>query len=645
MAKRTAADANLPEIGGVNDTPYCQICGRADTQSPLVQDCRGGLINTPSSSYSGNGHVHLSCLVKSAKEIQPLSINDDNKSNINQESNVNHMSNTFNDYLDTCGNSDDDSQRIFSCISFTYMLSNLDRMIESERFLLKTIDTSMQLFGANHSCTQAAELALRQKKLRFVILEFLGKTCVFRALRYMMGDQQEGNTTLDEESCMVVQGPINNNCGVSRNNTNGEQPQPQQQILVFPSKSIVPTLGTPVICRGCLKHQAHLNGKIGDVRAINRVTGECEIHFESITMEPQLIKAEYLRVLFDLPECQNLDYKFTTNEVIDNRYKLIERVGKGAFGQVVKAMDTQTDCEVAIKIIKRSAPKQNFLLQAQTEIKLLTQIHMKDPLGRHNIVRLLNTFMHKNHQCIVFEPLAKTLYQLLVNTKFRGLQLDAVRSFAKRLLQALAYLARPDVDIIHCDLKPENVMLENPKRSGVKLIDFGSACKSSEKSYTYIQSRFYRSPEVILGLPYSVAIDMWSLGCMLVEMYTGEPLFAGSDEVNMVHRFVAILGMPPDEMIQQVKKDRQSKFFQKNEGKWTIKQSHSTGGKTNAITPSHNPKASLTEAIAKACTNVKKSHVDHGFVDMILQMLTYQPQNRFRPEQGLQHSFIVEKLI
>ena len=68
--------------------------------------------------------------------------------------------------------------------------------------------------------------------------------------------------------------------------------------------------------------------------------------------------------------------------------------------------------------------------------------------------------------------------------------------FAEQLLQALAYLARPDVDIIHCDLKPENVMLENPMRNGIKLIDFGSACKSSEKSYTYIQSRFYRSPEV-----------------------------------------------------------------------------------------------------------------------------------------------------
>ena len=148
--------------------------------------------------------------------------------------------------------------------------------------------------------------------------------------------------------------------------------------------------------------------------------------------------------------------------------------------------------------------------------------------------------MHNDHQCIVFEPLTMTLYQLLVDTKFRGLKLDVVRMFAEQLLQALAYLARPDVDIIHCDLKPENVMLENPMRNGIKLIDFGSACKSSEKSYTYIQSRFYRSPEVILGLPYSASIDMWSLGCMLVELYTGKPLFSGSDEVQMVNKFVAV---------------------------------------------------------------------------------------------------------
>ena len=123
---------------------------------------------------------------------------------------------------------------------------------------------------------------------------------------------------------------------------------------------------------------------------------------------------------------------------------------------------------------------------------------------------------------------------------------------------------------------------------------------------------------------------------MLVELYTGEPLFAGSDEANMIKRIVAVMGMPPDEMIHQVKKNRQRKFFQKKDGKWTIKQS--TGGKAEAITPSHNPKASLVEVITRASAN---ENVDHeSFVDMVFQMLAYQPQNRMSPEEGLQHQFI-----
>lgn len=99
--------------------------------------------------------------------------------------------------------------------------------------------------------------------------------------------------------------------------------------------------------------------------------------------------------------------------------------------------------------------------------------------------------------------------------------------------------------------------------------------------------------------------------------------------------------MPPDEMIHQVSKKRQRKFFQKRDGKWTIKQSK--GGKTKSITPSNNPMASLKEAISRACRNKEKSKGDNdGFVEMILQMLTYQPQNRIRPDQSLQHPFIVE---
>eukprot|EP00574_Skeletonema_japonicum_P000293 CAMPEP_0201739184 /NCGR_PEP_ID=MMETSP0593-20130828/45645_1 /ASSEMBLY_ACC=CAM_ASM_000672 /TAXON_ID=267983 /ORGANISM="Skeletonema japonicum, Strain CCMP2506" /LENGTH=526 /DNA_ID=CAMNT_0048233437 /DNA_START=144 /DNA_END=1724 /DNA_ORIENTATION=+ len=338
-------------------------------------------------------------------------------------------------------------------------------------------------------------------------------------------------------------------------------------------------------------------------------------------------------------------FSFTEDEVIYNRYQLKERLGMGSCGQVFKAIDTCNNEEVAVKIIKA---KKGVTMRAQTEIKLLTQMQENfapsDSSKEHNIVHMLDTFMHRDHQCIVFEPLTITLYQLLETTKFRGLQLEMVRSVAQQLLQALAYLARPDVDIIHCDLKPENVMLGNLECNDVKLIDFGSACKSNEQSHTYIQSRFYRSPEVILGLPYSVAIDMWSLGCMLVELYTGEQLFAGlKDELDMLQRIVAVMGMPPDEMIHQVKKVRQRTFFERMDGGWWAIKQTSGHDASQLIIPSHDPKSSLKDVIASACAKTdkpKENQEDHdSFVDMIFQMLTYQPENRLHPHQALKHPF------
>lgn len=148
--------------------------------------------------------------------------------------------------------------------------------------------------------------------------------------------------------------------------------------------------------------------------------------------------------------------------------------------------------------------------------------------------------MHRNHQCLVFEMLSLNLYELLKNTQFGGVSLNLIRKFAKQVLKSLSFLARKDVDVIHCDLKPENILLRHPKKSGIKVIDFGSSCRSNKRMYSYIQSRFYRSPEVMLGLPYAVSIDMWSLGCILAEMHTGEPLFSGSDQFDQMQKIVKV---------------------------------------------------------------------------------------------------------
>lgn len=159
--------------------------------------------------------------------------------------------------------------------------------------------------------------------------------------------------------------------------------------------------------------------------------------------------------------------------------------------------------------------------------------------------------------------LSYNLYELLKNTKFVGVSLNLVRKFSKQILKALEFLARKHVDIIHCDLKPENVLLKHPKRSSIKLIDFGSSCLSTERKYTYIQSRFYRSPEILLGLPYDQKIDMWSLGCLLVEMHTGEPLFGGNDQCDQMCRIVDVLGMPPLAMLESSPPTTRGTFFEK----------------------------------------------------------------------------------
>ena len=158
----------------------------------------------------------------------------------------------------------------------------------------------------------------------------------------------------------------------------------------------------------------------------------------------------------------------------------------------------------------------------------------------------------------MFELLSSNLYELIKQNSFGGLSTQLVKVFTAQLLDSLTILN--EAKLIHCDLKPENILLQScviltlpspspPTHSfhrlqtpQIKIIDFGSACHERQTVYTYIQSRFYRSPEVLLGLSYNSAIDMWSLGCIAVELFLGLPLFPGTSEYNQITRIVDMLG-------------------------------------------------------------------------------------------------------
>ncbi|KAA0164703.1 hypothetical protein FNF31_02241 [Cafeteria roenbergensis] len=254
------------------------------------------------------------------------------------------------------------------------------------------------------------------------------------------------------------------------------------------------------------------------------------------------------------------DFQVKIGEVLNGRYEVQKELGKGSFGQVVSAHDRQTDLSVAIKVIKS---KDAFRKQAKTEIQLLQLLNSMDPDDQWGIVQLQEVFDHGKHVCLVFEHLSFNLFELLKRMKFTGVSLNLIRKFARQILKTLAFLSLPDIDVVHCDLKPENILVRQPSRSAIKVIDFGSSCKRAKRMYSYIQSRFYRSPEVILGLPYDQAIDMWSLGCILVELHTGVPLFAGRDEMDQMHRFVSLKGLPPRHMLEKGRKTAQFFFVEK----------------------------------------------------------------------------------
>ena len=254
--------------------------------------------------------------------------------------------------------------------------------------------------------------------------------------------------------------------------------------------------------------------------------------------------------------CDNVegDFVLYANQIIvssssGKRYTILDKVGKGTFGQVAKCM-TDDGCHFAIKIV-RSKPA--YTNQALVEHMILSQLNGENRCKY--IVKYYECFMHQNHLCLVFELLAVNLYDLLRQNKFKGLSLNLIRMIVKQCLEALVAIG--EKNIVHCDLKPENIMLQSTTSPQIKVIDFGSACLEHQAVYTYIQSRFYRSPEVLLRLSYERGIDVWSLACIGAELFLGLPLWPGTCEFNQMCKMVESLGIPPVEMLDK--------------GKWTLK--------------------------------------------------------------------------
>ncbi|KAI9893387.1 MAG: U4/U6 small nuclear ribonucleoprotein prp4 [Vezdaea aestivalis] len=330
-------------------------------------------------------------------------------------------------------------------------------------------------------------------------------------------------------------------------------------------------------------------------------------------------------------------YKVILGELLDGRYHVQTHLGKGMFSAVVRALDSQTDTAVAIKIIRNN---ETMRKAGAKEIEILRDLAAADPEDKKHLIRLIRSFDHKGHLCMVFENLSANLREVL--KKFGrdvGLNLRAIRAYAHQMFLGLGLMRR--CEIIHADLKPDN-MLVNAARTGLKICDLGSAAPSSEAEITsYLVSRYYRAPEITLGMRPDFAIDMWSVGCTLFELYTGKILFTGRTNNQMLRSIMECRGKISAKMLR--KGEYAPHHFDEMLNFRSIDRDRLTGRDVvkliNFAKPTRDLKSRILAA-AKGGTDEAELKEVTLFADLLDKCLAVNPEKRITPSEALKHPFL-----
>jgi dual-specificity kinase len=340
---------------------------------------------------------------------------------------------------------------------------------------------------------------------------------------------------------------------------------------------------------------------------------------------------------------------FELGENLTSRYKVLSKMGEGTFGRVLECWDRKHRDYVAIKIVRNI---DKYRHAAMIELEVLNTLERNDQSGSRHCVALREWFDYRGHVCMVFEKLGPSLFDFLRKNEYRPFPMDLVQEFSRQLLESVAYLH--ELQLIHTDLKPENILLVSldfcrsasvtsgrrptasrvvPSSSAIKVIDFGSATFEDQHHSSVVSTRHYRAPEVILGLGWSYPCDMWSIGCIITELLTGDALFQMHENLEHLAMMEQVLGPMPDNMAARSAKLQCSKYFAGSRLAWpdgaTSKKSVKAVAKLRGL------RRHLLE-------NGDSSGVPHMelIVDLVSRMLAYEPSERLTAQQALAHPFM-----
>lgn len=344
---------------------------------------------------------------------------------------------------------------------------------------------------------------------------------------------------------------------------------------------------------------------------------------------------------------------------MNSRYEVEKVLGDGTFGRVLGSHDQRDNKDVAIKVIR---DVKRYQENAKIEADILKAIRKVDPEGTSSRSAILfDTFTYEQHYCLVMETCGASLYDFLKDNEFRGFWMQDIQSFAQQSLEALAFL-KSRLQMTHTDLKPENILLEfaepprpasfprneswqrkqsppkskeiskymRPASARIKLIDFGNATYDKEHHSSIINTRQYRSPEVILSLGWNEKSDVWSMGCILMELYVGELLFGTHENGEHLCLMERILEPMPSSLLSDAPEDTKKKLLTRNSrsGKWEL----------NALAAKS---ASYVRSQDSLKDMVESHHI--GFASFVAELLTLDQAKRPWAAQALELSFLSKR--
>ena len=332
-------------------------------------------------------------------------------------------------------------------------------------------------------------------------------------------------------------------------------------------------------------------------------------------------------------------YAHRVGDILDDRYKVLGSYGKGVFSTVVRCLDMKAavpGTEVAIKVQRNNEMMRRA---GEKEIMFLTMLANNDPERKRHCIIYLGQFDHEDHLCMIFEAMHQNLRMALrQHGHKRGIQMAAVQTYARQMFVALRYMER--LNIMHADLKPDNIVV-NDKYNLLKICDFGSASSGDDNEITpYLVSRFYRAPEIMMGLQYGCAIDMWAAAVSIFELYTGKIMFQGTSNNAMLKLIQEVRGKMPHKLIRkgtfsELHFDPDYDFLYRERDRVTGREIMRTIKYEQRPVPGKDLKSllmpvKLPEAEARKVMQL---------ADLLDKALMLDPSKRLKPSEALKHPF------